>query len=300
MFPPYYTLLLRALGTLEGVALLATEEFKLLEQAYPFVTKRLVQLERDRVPGSALREIFFAADGRTLELPRVIRLVNEVFGADTEGEDVTLPPSIVRYLLSPPEREGAGEGEGGDLGEALVAEVPALLTALGAPEARAFRAILCRSLGAFLAEALVPGAGVDAATPAAGQGTSSGATGAGGGCGRTWARRRRREPLRGLVGLTPDSGQGGGKSVLWRCAAEAARLGPRRGRWAVALPFAARCFALAAARVLRHLFTRFWFRGRRPEAEPEADVEPEPEVEVEARPLAGPQPVGLELEFAQA
>jgi len=267
------------------------------------VTKRLVQLERNRVPGSALREIFFAADGCTLELPRVIRLVNEVLGADTEGEGVTLPPSIVRYLLSPPEREGAGEGEGGDLGEALVAEVPALLTALGAPEARAFRAILCRSLGAFLAEALVPGAGVDAATPAAGLGTSSGATGAGGGCARTSARHQRREPLRGPVGLTPGSGQGGGKSVLWRCAVEAARLGPRRGRWAVALPFAARCFALAAARVLRRLFAlRFWFCGRRPEAEPDADAEPvvEVEVEVEARPPAGPQPVGLELELAQA
>ena len=91
--------------------------------------------------------------------------------------------------------------------------------------------------------------------------------------------------------------------MLWRCAVEAARLGPRWGRWAVALPFAARCFALAAARVLRRLFAlRFWFCGRRPEAEPDADAEPvvEVEVEVEARPPAGPQPVGLELELAQA
>ena len=89
--------------------------------------------------------------------------------------------------------------------------------------------------------------------------------------------------------------------MLWRCAVEAARLGPRRGRWAVALPFAARCFALAAARVLRRLFAlRFWFCGRRPEAEPDADAEVEVEVEVEARPPAGPQPVGLELELAQA
>ncbi len=40
--PPYFALIIRAIGVLEGIALVATPDFALVDEAYPYISKRLM------------------------------------------------------------------------------------------------------------------------------------------------------------------------------------------------------------------------------------------------------------------
>lgn len=60
--PPYYTLVVRSLATLEGVALRADPSFKILQAAFPVVLERLI-FDNRRGPRELLRELLFGPEG---------------------------------------------------------------------------------------------------------------------------------------------------------------------------------------------------------------------------------------------
>ena len=54
--PPYFALLARAVVTLEGIALTANPDYRLVMEAYPFVARKLLREDRPEVQ-KALQEV---------------------------------------------------------------------------------------------------------------------------------------------------------------------------------------------------------------------------------------------------
>jgi len=91
--PPYFALIIRALGILEGIALTADPDFRLVMQAYPYVAKKLLQ-ERSPALSEALRQILYR-DG-TFSPARLQTLVESSQGFLGEGDafvDFDTPPN---------------------------------------------------------------------------------------------------------------------------------------------------------------------------------------------------------------
>lgn len=95
--PPYYTAIVRCLGVLEGVAIQVDPNFKILNEAYPYIASRLLT---DPAPElqQALQALLFD-NGR----PRWNRLESLLDSAsNTDDYDVSVAfESLVAYLLSP-------------------------------------------------------------------------------------------------------------------------------------------------------------------------------------------------------
>jgi aarF domain-containing kinase len=47
--PPYFALIIRAIGVLEGIALVGDPEFAIVDEAYPYVAKRLLTDDSPRL-----------------------------------------------------------------------------------------------------------------------------------------------------------------------------------------------------------------------------------------------------------
>ena len=47
--PPYFALIIRAIGVLEGIALTTNPEFALVDEAYPYISKRLLTDDSPRL-----------------------------------------------------------------------------------------------------------------------------------------------------------------------------------------------------------------------------------------------------------
>ena len=47
--PPYFALIIRAIGVLEGIALVGDPEFALVDEAFPYISKRLLTDESPRL-----------------------------------------------------------------------------------------------------------------------------------------------------------------------------------------------------------------------------------------------------------
>lgn len=95
--PPYYTAIIRCLGVLEGVAIQVDPNFKILNEAYPYIASRLLT---DPAPElqEALQALLFD-EGR----PRWNRLESLLESASNTGDyDVSVAfELLVSYLLSP-------------------------------------------------------------------------------------------------------------------------------------------------------------------------------------------------------
>lgn len=95
--PPYYTAILRCLGVLEGLAIQVDPNFKILNEAYPYIASRLLT---DPAPElqEALQYLLFK-DGR----PRWNRLESLLDSATGAGDyDVSLAAEqLADFLLSP-------------------------------------------------------------------------------------------------------------------------------------------------------------------------------------------------------
>ena len=94
--PPYFALIIRALGVLEGIALKADPQFKMVMQALPFVSRRVMTAAGADNPllQRALREILYG-NGTRLKLNRLRTLIGSSQGQLTRGEafvDFDTPP----------------------------------------------------------------------------------------------------------------------------------------------------------------------------------------------------------------
>ena len=47
--PPYFALIIRAIGVLEGIALVGNPDFAIVDEAYPYVASRLLCDEQPRL-----------------------------------------------------------------------------------------------------------------------------------------------------------------------------------------------------------------------------------------------------------
>jgi len=72
--PPYFALIIRAIGVLEGIALVGDPEFALVDEAYPYIAKRLLTDESPRLQ-AALRYMVYGKEG-LFDADRLIDLLN--------------------------------------------------------------------------------------------------------------------------------------------------------------------------------------------------------------------------------
>jgi aarF domain-containing kinase len=60
--PPYFALVIRAIGVLEGIALVGNPEFAIIDEAYPYIAKRLMTDDSPRLK-AALRYMVYGREG---------------------------------------------------------------------------------------------------------------------------------------------------------------------------------------------------------------------------------------------
>jgi len=93
--PPYFALIIRALSVLEGIALVGDPQFKMIMEAFPYVSKRLLTDESPYLK-QALREILYKNGQFSPKRLRV--LVDSAQGFIQNGEafvDFDTPPQVV-------------------------------------------------------------------------------------------------------------------------------------------------------------------------------------------------------------
>jgi len=146
--PPYYTLIIRSLTILEGLALFVDPNFRLIRGAYPFIARQILS-EPSPEMGKLLRSILLTQDGHInwAQLEQFVSIsskadaamggdfkalqgaqarsdIGKIYQNKAEGEDLTLDVAsqILDYLLS---------DRGAFLREPLVTDVADALDALG-------------------------------------------------------------------------------------------------------------------------------------------------------------------------
>mmetsp|Transcript_3691 Transcript_3691/g.4964 ORF Transcript_3691/g.4964 Transcript_3691/m.4964 type:complete len:942 (+) Transcript_3691:207-3032(+) len=112
--PPYFALLARAVVTLEGIALGANPDYRLVMEAYPFVARKLLREDRPEIQ-VALQQVLYSGGGEAGQLTpaRLAVLLNSAQGIlakndasvfvdfDSVPEDGISVQETIRYLLSP-------------------------------------------------------------------------------------------------------------------------------------------------------------------------------------------------------
>lgn len=71
--PPYFALIIRAISVLEGIALVGNPEFAIIDEAYPFISKRLLTSPNPRLK-AAFRYMVYGKSN-TLDIDRMIDLL---------------------------------------------------------------------------------------------------------------------------------------------------------------------------------------------------------------------------------
>ncbi|KAK3240125.1 hypothetical protein CYMTET_50009 [Cymbomonas tetramitiformis] len=88
--PPYFALIIRAIGTLEGIALVGNSDFALVDEAYPYISKRLLTDDSPRLR-EGLRYMIY---GKT-QVFDVDRMIDLLTGGFAEAGKLSLPlPSL--------------------------------------------------------------------------------------------------------------------------------------------------------------------------------------------------------------
>jgi len=83
--PPYFALVIRAIGVLEGIALVANPKFAIVDEAYPYIAQRLLKDESPRLR-AALRYMIYGKDN-VFDVERMIDLF-QAFESFTETQTI--------------------------------------------------------------------------------------------------------------------------------------------------------------------------------------------------------------------
>ena len=73
VLPPYFALIIRAIGVLEGIAITGDQDFVIIDEAYPYIAKRLLTDDNEQVK-TALTELIYDKEGE-LKVDRIIELL---------------------------------------------------------------------------------------------------------------------------------------------------------------------------------------------------------------------------------
>jgi len=71
--PPYFALIIRAISVLEGIALVGNPEFAIVDEAYPYISKRLMTDESPRLK-AAFRYMVYGKES-SLDIDRIIDML---------------------------------------------------------------------------------------------------------------------------------------------------------------------------------------------------------------------------------
>lgn len=71
--PPYFALVIRAIGVLEGIALVGNPNFAIIDEAYPYIARRLMTDDSPRLK-AALRYMVYGREG-SFDAERLIDLL---------------------------------------------------------------------------------------------------------------------------------------------------------------------------------------------------------------------------------
>ena len=104
--PPYFALVIRAIGVLEGIALVGNPNFAIIDEAYPYIARRLMTDDSPRLK-TALRYMVYGREG-VFDAEKLIDLLQalEKFTAVTDEGDgsafkVSLPIWCICLLAGP-------------------------------------------------------------------------------------------------------------------------------------------------------------------------------------------------------
>ncbi|XP_021757383.1 uncharacterized protein LOC110722422 [Chenopodium quinoa] len=155
--PTYYTLLLRSLASLEGLAIAANDKFKTFEAAYPYVVRKLLTDNSDasrRILHSVIfnkrrefqwkRLVLFLRVGATRKLLPVLESANDgLSGSSSSNDNIFNVATFVLKLL--PSKDGTVLRR-----LLMTADGMSLLKAFLSPEAAAVRQQFCRAIADVL------------------------------------------------------------------------------------------------------------------------------------------------------
>ena len=96
--PPYYISIIRCLGVLEGVALQADENFRIIEDAYPYIASRLLTDSAEELQ-AALQQLLFEKDGEEPRWDRLEELLERAGDVSDYSTDEAID-RLVAYLAS--------------------------------------------------------------------------------------------------------------------------------------------------------------------------------------------------------
>ena len=94
--PPYFALIIRAIGVLEGIALVGNPDFALVDEAYPYISKRLLTDDSPRLRAALSYMIYGKA--KVFDADRLIDILEsyEMFvdaSRSAQGRAQALPPA---------------------------------------------------------------------------------------------------------------------------------------------------------------------------------------------------------------
>lgn len=75
--PPYFALVIRAISVLEGIALVGNPNFAIIDEAYPYIARRLMTDQSPRLKAT-LRYMVYGRSGEDLDAERLIDLLQAV------------------------------------------------------------------------------------------------------------------------------------------------------------------------------------------------------------------------------
>lgn len=109
--PPYFALIIRAIGVLEGIALVGNADFAIVDEAYPYVAQRLLTDDSPRLQ-AALRYMIYGKE-ELFDAERVVDLLQalESFSVASSSAQGSPPSSAAAALpaMSLPRSAGAGQ-----------------------------------------------------------------------------------------------------------------------------------------------------------------------------------------------
>jgi hypothetical protein len=131
--PPYYALILRSLTVLEGLALSADPNYRLLARAYPYMAKRLLI---DTAPQlrATFEEMVVEPPGYRLRWARLEGLLKA--GAESYDFDPSQLWLLAEWMLGGPDGSGSGAGASPELRASIAEEAARLIDAVAAEQAR--------------------------------------------------------------------------------------------------------------------------------------------------------------------
>merc|ERR1719395_99900 len=73
--PPYFALIIRAVSVLEGIALVGNPQFAIIDEAYPYIARRMLTDPTPRLQESLRYMIYGVPGSDTLDADRVVDLL---------------------------------------------------------------------------------------------------------------------------------------------------------------------------------------------------------------------------------